>query len=155
MLLSARPIDAGPNRDRFCAELPPCPVGKQVTTSEQRDGLLQACDNRALLWKAERVIFPDSFLYPFGSLVCWPSPDFRSLAETGNARDRVQKVSDPSPKSSVREHHPDEGSRERLKVGIVGVRKVVRCHRSPGHHVEGGSRAEIFVGRSATRWLRL
>jgi hypothetical protein len=28
-------------------------------------------------------------------------------------------------------------------------------HRSPGRHVEGGSFAEIFVGRSATRWLRL
>ena len=28
-------------------------------------------------------------------------------------------------------------------------------HRSPGHHVEGGSLAEIFVARSATRWLRL
>jgi hypothetical protein len=28
-------------------------------------------------------------------------------------------------------------------------------HRSPGHQVDGGSRAEILVGRSATRWLRL
>ena len=28
-------------------------------------------------------------------------------------------------------------------------------HRSPGHHVEGGSLAEILFGRSATRWLRL
>src|SRR5258706_2981369 len=28
-------------------------------------------------------------------------------------------------------------------------------HRSPGHHVEGGSFADIFVVRSATRWLRL
>ena len=28
-------------------------------------------------------------------------------------------------------------------------------HRSPGHHVDGGSLAEIFVVRSATRWLRL
>jgi hypothetical protein len=26
---------------------------------------------------------------------------------------------------------------------------------SPGHHVEGGSLAEILFGRSATRWLRL
>ena len=26
---------------------------------------------------------------------------------------------------------------------------------SPGHHVEGGSLAEILVARSATRWLRL
>jgi hypothetical protein len=24
-------------------------------------------------------------------------------------------------------------------------------HRSPGHHVDGGSLAEIFIGRSATR----
>jgi hypothetical protein len=30
-----------------------------------------------------------------------------------------------------------------------------RGHLSPGHHVEGGSLAEIFVGRGATRWLRL
>jgi hypothetical protein len=28
-------------------------------------------------------------------------------------------------------------------------------HRSPGHHFDGGSLAEIFVARSATRWLRL
>jgi hypothetical protein len=28
-------------------------------------------------------------------------------------------------------------------------------HRSPSHHVEGGSLADIFVVRSATRWLRL
>ena len=27
--------------------------------------------------------------------------------------------------------------------------------RWPGHHVEGGSLAELFVARSATRWLRL
>jgi hypothetical protein len=27
--------------------------------------------------------------------------------------------------------------------------------RSPGHHVDGGSSAEILDGRSATRWLRL
>ena len=28
-------------------------------------------------------------------------------------------------------------------------------YRSPGHHVDGGSLAEILVVRSATRWLRL
>jgi hypothetical protein len=28
-------------------------------------------------------------------------------------------------------------------------------HRSPGHHVDGGSLAEILVARNATRWLRL
>jgi hypothetical protein len=28
-------------------------------------------------------------------------------------------------------------------------------HRSPSHHIEGGSLDEIFVARSATRWLRL
>jgi hypothetical protein len=28
-------------------------------------------------------------------------------------------------------------------------------HRSPGHHIDGGSLTEIFVGRKATRWLRL
>jgi hypothetical protein len=33
--------------------------------------------------------------------------------------------------------------------------QVVDIHRSPGHHVDGGSLAEILVGRSATRWLRL
>ena len=33
---------------------------------------------------------------------------------------------------------------------------VFVCHyRSPGHHVEAGSLAEIFVGRSAMRWPRL
>jgi hypothetical protein len=30
-----------------------------------------------------------------------------------------------------------------------------RFYRSPGHHVDGGFIALIFVGRSATRWLRL
>ena len=29
------------------------------------------------------------------------------------------------------------------------------AYRSPGHQCDGGSLAEIFVGRSATRWLRL
>lgn len=28
-------------------------------------------------------------------------------------------------------------------------------HRSPGHQLDAGSLAEIFVGRSATRWLCL
>ena len=28
-------------------------------------------------------------------------------------------------------------------------------YRSPGHQVDGGSSAEILLGRSATRWLRL
>src|SRR5262249_40655952 len=28
-------------------------------------------------------------------------------------------------------------------------------HGSPGHHVDGGSFAAIFVARSATKWLRL
>jgi hypothetical protein len=28
-------------------------------------------------------------------------------------------------------------------------------HRSPGHHVDGGSLAEILVRLSATRWLGL
>jgi hypothetical protein len=27
-------------------------------------------------------------------------------------------------------------------------------HRSPGHHTDGGSFAEILVVRSATKWLR-
>ena len=34
-------------------------------------------------------------------------------------------------------------------------RPCVRSHRSPGHHVDGGSFAEILVVLSATRWLRL
>jgi hypothetical protein len=28
-------------------------------------------------------------------------------------------------------------------------------HRSPGHHTVGGSLTDIFLTRSATRWLRL
>src|SRR5215831_21348754 len=31
---------------------------------------------------------------------------------------------------------------------------ITHRHRSPGHHVEGGSAAEIFVVRSATRSMR-
>ena len=38
---------------------------------------------------------------------------------------------------------------------LASVPSKLGSHRSPGHHVEGGSLAEIFVGRSATRWLRL
>jgi hypothetical protein len=35
-------------------------------------------------------------------------------------------------------------------------RNLMQCnYRSPGHLVDGGSLAEIFVGRSATKWLRL
>jgi hypothetical protein len=29
------------------------------------------------------------------------------------------------------------------------------AHRSLGHHTHGGSLADIFVPRNATRWLRL
>jgi len=32
---------------------------------------------------------------------------------------------------------------------------LLKYHRSSRHHVDGGSLAEIFVARSATRWLRL
>jgi hypothetical protein len=42
-----------------------------------------------------------------------------------------------------------------LAVRIHPQCKLAWAHRSPGHHVDGGSRVEIFVGRSATRWLRL
>ena len=35
------------------------------------------------------------------------------------------------------------------------IRTELSLYRSPGHHVDGGSLAEILVGRSATRWLRL
>ena len=35
---------------------------------------------------------------------------------------------------------------------ILNKRKL---HRSPGHHSDRGSLAEIFVARSAIRWLRL
>jgi hypothetical protein len=43
----------------------------------------------------------------------------------------------------------------------IGSPNSYECHaipslyRSPGHHVDGGSLAEIFVDRSAIRWLRL
>ena len=29
------------------------------------------------------------------------------------------------------------------------------AHRSPGHHADAGSSAEIFVGRKTIKWLRL
>ena len=35
------------------------------------------------------------------------------------------------------------------------LRYYASAHRSPGHHVDGGSLAEILVVRSATKWLRL
>ena len=31
---------------------------------------------------------------------------------------------------------------------------MVSVHRSPGHHVDGGSLAEILVVRSTIKWLR-
>jgi hypothetical protein len=41
------------------------------------------------------------------------------------------------------------------KDRVANLRKGNTRVRSPGHHVEGGSVADIFVVRSATRWLRL
>jgi hypothetical protein len=38
---------------------------------------------------------------------------------------------------------------------VVRINLPLAIYLSPGHHVEGGSLAEIFVARSATRWLRL
>jgi hypothetical protein len=40
-------------------------------------------------------------------------------------------------------------------LAVDHVRSLIFIHRSPGHHVDGGSLADIFVGRKATRWLRL
>src|SRR5262249_50733441 len=54
--------------------------------------------------------------------------------------------------------HPTDKSRKKSE-GDAGKRHGAETlgsvHRSPGHQVDGGSFAEIFVGRSATRWLRL
>src|ERR1700732_1371895 len=36
-----------------------------------------------------------------------------------------------------------------------GLSTVYDSHRSPGHQIDAGSLAEIFVVRRATRWLRL
>jgi hypothetical protein len=33
--------------------------------------------------------------------------------------------------------------------------RALTVYRSPGHQTDGGSIAEIFAGRKATRWLRL
>ena len=38
---------------------------------------------------------------------------------------------------------------------LVAGQKRQKTQPRPGQHVDGGSLAEIFVGRSATRWLRL
>ena len=46
----------------------------------------------------------------------------------------------------------DPHARERA---LVIAREDPLIGLSPGHHVDVGSFAEIFVGRSATRWLRL
>jgi hypothetical protein len=35
--------------------------------------------------------------------------------------------------------------------GIFRLAGNIGYHRSPGHHVDGGSLSEIFVGRSATK----
>ena len=47
----------------------------------------------------------------------------------------------------------------RAAVTLIGSQSKVGfelpLYRSPGHHVEGGSLAEILVRLSATRWLRL
>ena len=47
------------------------------------------------------------------------------------------------------------GSRRRIRHRNYYWLQSHQAHRTPGHHVEGGSLAEILVGRSATRWLRL
>jgi hypothetical protein len=42
----------------------------------------------------------------------------------------------------------------RTKELPLRVSCCLLVHRSPGHHIEGGSSAVILVVRSATRWLR-
>jgi hypothetical protein len=45
---------------------------------------------------------------------------------------------------------------DQFEIDAAPASKSDRCnYRSPGHHVDGGSLAEIFVGCSATKWLRL
>jgi hypothetical protein len=46
-----------------------------------------------------------------------------------------------------------DASNNRRKLGCLIVESSI--HRSPGHQVDGGSKADILVGRSATKWLRL
>ncbi len=48
------------------------------------------------------------------------------------------------------------GRPDKLKfLDLIATSCLPHHHLSPGHHIDGGSLAEILVGRSATRWLRL
>jgi len=74
-----------------------------------------------------------------------PSADWGTSSTTG-LRELLDTIS-----SRVRE-------RRAIIIGSwckVNFPTPVHDHRSPGHQIEGGSLAEIFVARSATRWLRL
>ena len=58
--------------------------------------------------------------------------------------------------------HPDNEYQRGYEQALILVlstfsstRGRTRLHRSRGHHVDCCSLAEIFVGRSATKWLLL
>ena len=77
-----------------------------------------------------RSISGKLFLDGYGGVEAAGGGNTRNLSSISTGRDRISWI---------------RRLNERQKI----------THRSPGHHVEGGSLAVILVARSATRWLRL
>jgi ABC transporter substrate binding protein len=100
-------------------------------------------------------------MYPFrefvevGGLMSY-SPDLEEIGRHQSRRHSVHpshpSLPDPQPQDRKVTRHRVSGNAARQRGFYHRVRAL---HRSPGHHVDGGSLVEIFVVRSATRWLRL
>jgi hypothetical protein len=100
-----------------------------------------------------RSPFSSAFTYPAGQH-CWATQS-TSILRNGH---RLLLAGAGALSISFHKKSAQHGS-EGLQIGddISDSSKVILCfhYRSPGHHVDGGSLAEIFVCRGATRWLRL
>ena len=114
--------------------------------------------SRTFLWPAgfliaEGLLFLALSLTPQGQH-CWATQS-TSILRNGH---RLLLAGAGALSISFHKKSAQHGS-EGLQIGddISDSSKVILCfhYRSPGHHVDGGSLAEIFVCRGATRWLRL
>jgi len=69
------------------------------------------------------MIFVDQLLHELGSLVRRPTC-LRSFAKPDDTSDDIQQIGKQVLKRGVSKHHANEGLRERLRGGHIGVREI-------------------------------
>jgi len=88
-----------------------------------------------------RLLMKGSFAFSANSRKTWARCLLNSLSNIANLKNN-QKA----------ECYPETTARQTKAASVMWIS---RRYRSPGHHVDGGSSAEILDSRSATRWPRL